>query len=73
MDENEITWADLDEQFGRTEVGIIDYAISAALAKHENGIKREDFFLASEGLTYAVLMAMRERGLRFQPVVQPIR
>ena len=70
---SEPTWRELERQFGETEVGLIDRAISEYLSRHHEGIKRENFYLVSEGLAYAVLLAMRDNGIRFQRAVRSIR
>lgn len=66
-------WAELDQQFGRAGVGTVDHAVTKFFNEYPTEMRREDYYLITEGLTHAVLMAMRQRGLRFQNVVQAIR
>jgi len=65
----DVPWKELEGRFGAEAVGVIDRAIGAHLAQYPNGIPRDEYYLVSEGLTYAVMMALRENGVRFTDVV----
>lgn len=74
MNENdETTWADLEAFFGEDISAIIDRAISKQLGAHRFGIKCEDYYLVSEGLSFAVLTALRDQRLRVEPMLRAVR
>jgi hypothetical protein len=73
MSDTDPEWPDLAYLFGEENVATIDLAVAAFLAKHPDGIKADDYYLVSEGLTYSVLMALRESHVRLVPVVENLR
>jgi hypothetical protein len=57
-------WPEIAAQFGEENVAAIDLAIGHHLSNYPNGIRQEEFYLVSEGLTYAVFMALRDNSIR---------
>ena len=66
------TWADAEQQFGPEGIAVIDQAVCSALNEYSQPIPKGDHYLVSEHLTHAVLMALRESGLRFASAVHQI-
>lgn len=66
------TWAELEATLGREAAAVVDHAVCAALANYAAPIKPDEHYLVSEHISFSVLIAMRDAGLRFGDVVDRI-
>lgn len=55
-------WRDINESLGLDTVSAIDKAVVDFFGDHGTDIRKEDFYLATEGVTYAVCRALIEHN-----------
>lgn len=71
--QDKTTWTDLESFLGAPVVAIIDKAIGEFLADCPDVLRREDYYLVSEGLTYSVVAALRAAQIAVTPGLRAVR